>query len=85
MDILEKHRLEVTDMLLTEYDEQLHINNEKGISFEEGKAEGKVETLDIITVVFEKLKAGISKEDIIASGVDGAIVETAEKLLKMNN
>lgn len=37
VDILEIHRLEVTDMLLTEYNEQVHINNEKGISFEEGR------------------------------------------------
>ena len=40
IDILQKHRLEVTQVLLTEYDEKLHIDNEKNISYEEGVAEG---------------------------------------------
>ena len=43
VELLKKHRLEVTDMLLTEYDELEHISNEKSISFEEGKAEGRAE------------------------------------------
>ena len=30
-------------MILAEYDEVLHINNEKNISFEDGKAEGHAE------------------------------------------
>ena len=32
-------------MILAEYDEVLHINNEKNISFEDGKAEGFAEGL----------------------------------------
>lgn len=36
-DILRAHKAEVTNMVLTEYDEVLHIANEKEISFEEGK------------------------------------------------
>lgn len=35
-DLLLKHKAEVTDMILSEYDEALHINNEKAISYEEG-------------------------------------------------
>ena len=40
IDILQQHRLEVTQVLLTEYDEKLHIDNEKNISYEEGMVEG---------------------------------------------
>lgn len=36
-EILRAHRAEVTDMLLTEYDEAFHIENEKKLSFEEGR------------------------------------------------
>ncbi len=39
-DILLKNRAEVTDMILEEYDEELHIQNEKRLSREEGLAEG---------------------------------------------
>ncbi len=39
-DMLEKHRREATDMLLTEYDEELHIKNEKAISYEDGMKVG---------------------------------------------
>ena len=38
--ILRNHREEVFSMLLTEYDEQAHIENEKGIAFEEGVSVG---------------------------------------------
>lgn len=82
-DILVKHRLEVTDMLLTEYDEQLHIDNEKGISFEEGKAEGLAEgkeegrTEEIISLV----KDGLLQPDIGASRL-GISLEEFEKLLE---
>ena len=45
VDILLRHKAEVTSMILAEYDEVLHINNEKNISFEDGKAEGHAEGL----------------------------------------
>ena len=38
-----KHREEVRELILSEYDEELHIKSEKQISFEEGKAEGIAE------------------------------------------
>ncbi len=38
-----KHREEVREMILSEYDEELHIKSEKQISFEEGKASGIAE------------------------------------------
>lgn len=39
--LLRDNRGEVRAMLLTEYDEQAHIEYEKEISYEEGKAEGR--------------------------------------------
>lgn len=43
-DILQGHKAEVTDMLLTEYDEAFHIASEKEISREEGRQEEKAKT-----------------------------------------
>ncbi len=42
-DILLKNRAEVTDRILEEYDEELHIQNEKRLSREEGRIEGRIE------------------------------------------
>ena len=39
-DILLGHKAEVTDMILQEYDEELHIANEKELSYQEGWEEG---------------------------------------------
>ena len=41
--ILRENREEVCSMLLTEYDEQAHIENEKKIAREEGRSEGREE------------------------------------------
>ena len=41
--ILLANRSEVTDMLLTEYDEAFHIACEKKISYEEGRAEAQAD------------------------------------------
>ena len=43
-DILRGHRAEVTDTMLKEYDEVFHIECEKEISREEGRAEERVNT-----------------------------------------
>lgn len=42
---LEKHRAEVLDVCITEYNEELHINNEKKISHDEGRIEGREEEI----------------------------------------
>lgn len=42
-DILRKNRAEVMDVVLTEYNEERHIKNEKDISCEEGKTVGRTE------------------------------------------
>ena len=39
-DPLEEHRAEATSMILEEYDEELHIRNEKEISYEDGLHDG---------------------------------------------
>ena len=39
-DILRAHRVEVTEMLLKEYDEEFHISCEKKISYEDGYEDG---------------------------------------------
>ena len=55
-DILTKNRAEVTNMVLTEYDEERHIANEKKISLEEGLRIGREEGLRVGRD--EGLKAG---------------------------
>lgn len=42
-ELLSVHRAEVCDMILTEYDEQRHIADEKEASWEEGRKEGRQE------------------------------------------
>lgn len=61
-DILRKNRAEVTEVVLYEYDEELHIKNEKDISREEGMAIGHEMTL--ITQICRKLKKGKTPEVI---------------------
>ena len=45
-DILLGNKAEVTDMILEEYDENLHISNEKEISYQEGLEQGRKEELE---------------------------------------
>jgi len=40
-DFLRVHRAEVKNMFLTEYNEELHISNEKQLSYDEGYGEGR--------------------------------------------
>ena len=49
-------------MLLTEYDEQAHIEYEKEISYEEGKAEGREEERE--KLIMNCLKKGYTSEAI---------------------
>ena len=39
-DFLRRHQMEVKDVILTEYNEVLHVENEKRLSFEQGVAQG---------------------------------------------
>ena len=83
-DILLKHRMEVEDVLLTEYNEIEHINNEKSISYEEGFEEGVEQGVQNAFDVLARLKAGESRESIILSGVKSSTVDAAEKFMNKN-
>ena len=73
--ILREEREEVRDMLLTEYDEQAHIKNEKDISFEEGREEGR----ESLSVLIQKLLAENRLDDVNRVTSDK---EYCEKLMK---
>lgn len=53
-EILRNHREEVFSMLLTEYDEQAHIENERGIAFEEGVKEGEERLSKLIQLLVKE-------------------------------
>lgn len=51
-DILEAHRMEAKAMLFTEYNEEVHIKNEKQISYENGYDNG----IDVMSELYLKLE-----------------------------
>ena len=61
-EILSKNRAEVESMLLTEYNEQNHIDNEKKVSKAEGKAEALLEFLEEYGTIPEALRQRILRE-----------------------
>lgn len=69
-DFLRKHRAEVKEMILTEYNEELHINSEKKLSFQEGIEEGIKEGIKegeqrkLIKQVCIKCRKGKTPEEI---------------------
>lgn len=63
VDLLKKNRAEVCNMILTEYDSEFHVANEKKLSYEEGQVSGRKSILLIL--IQEYLDNGLSKEDII--------------------
>ena len=76
-EFLSIHRAEVFEVLLTEYDEQRHIADEKELSRREGKEEGRAEgTLEKAHEVAVNLFAkGISAEEAaLICGEDSSLV-----------
>lgn len=74
------HKLEVTQVLLTEYDEELHINNEKDISYNKGLEQGRNEQL-LESTKNLMTNLGLSAEDAMKSlGIEQA---NFDKYLKM--
>lgn len=65
-DILRDNREEVCSMLLTEYDEQAHIDNEREIAKEEGRAEGQDRMSRLIVLLTEKGR----QEEILKAATD---------------
>lgn len=84
-DILEPHRTEATNMILEEYNEDLHIKNEKEISYSTGYESGDKHGFDrgkiILAQTIERLKKGDSAETILSDGVDSDTIELAKKCL----
>ena len=73
-DILRDQRQEVTDMLLTEYNEQAHLQSEREIAIEEGKQIGrkegeKVGANQLGKLIFALLSEGRT-EDAARAAVD---------------
>lgn len=62
-NLLRKNRAEVCNMILTEYDSEFHIANEKQLSYEEGKIKGEESILLIL--IQDYLDSGLSKDEII--------------------
>ena len=63
-DILSKNMAEVTDMLLTEFDEKAYIEGVKKQSYEEGEASGKARGEDKLARLVVELKKRGRVEDI---------------------
>ncbi len=71
----------VTNSFLTEYDEKLHIENEKNISYEEGREEGREEAIENIITNMLKLH---KTEKEIAEICECSIEEVQKISHKMN-
>ena len=65
-----KHREEVREMILSEYDEELHINSEKKISYEEGVVKGARHGQERVNALITRLAAAGRADDIIRSASD---------------
>lgn len=61
-DILRKNRAEVMDVVLTEYDEERHIKNEKELSYEEGQTEALLIFLEALGDIPDRLRQKIIAE-----------------------
>ena len=58
-EVLSVHTAEVRDMILTEYNEEQHIKNEKNISYDDGFNDGKIEAIK------NMIKLNVSKDKIL--------------------
>ena len=67
-----KHRAEVLDVCITEYNEKSFVD---GIR-EEGRKEGQ----NLLATVVLRLRNGETPEQILASGVDAKTIELAETI-----
>ena len=58
-EVLSVHTAEVRDMILTEYNEEQHIKNEKNISYDDGFNDGKIEAIN------NMIKLNVPKDKIL--------------------
>lgn len=79
IDILKKHRNEVFNMILTEYDEQAHIRHEKEWSREEGEIVAEVR------LIRRKLEQGMKIDEIAEwMELDPKYIDRIAQLCKQN-
>ena len=62
-EVLSVHTAEVRDMILTEYNEEQHIKNEKNISYDDGFNDGIEQTK--IEAIKNMIKLNVPKDKII--------------------
>ena len=67
-----KHREEVREMILSEYDQELHIRSEKAISFEEGEKAGQERGEERINSLYTQLAKAGRTEDMVRAATDPA-------------
>ena len=79
-----KHRAEVKDVCITEYDEKTFVEGirEEGRAegHAEGFAEGRAEGQNLLATVVQRLRKGETPERILASGVDLKTIELAQTI-----
>lgn len=85
-DFLRKHRAEVKDMILSEYDEELHIKCEKESSFLEGKREDILLLLEdpvpVPEVLYKKIREE-TEDSVLKSCLKAAArAESIEEFIK---
>lgn len=78
-EILRNHREEVCSMLLTEYDEQAHIKNEREIAYEEGREDGRLEERVRFSKLCQLLESAGRDADIKKALYDTEYCETLYK------
>ena len=80
MDFLRKHRAEVKNVILTEYDREAHIRAEKKESWEDGREDGVAEERERLlrSVIRMQRKKGQKEADIIAFLTEGFELPEAE-------
>ena len=71
-----KHRAEVKDVCITEYNEKTFVDGIRA----EGRAEGREEGQNLLATVVQRLRKGETPEQIQASGVDYKTIELAQTI-----
>lgn len=81
VELLQRHEMEVTDVLFTEFDQESFIDYTKKKSFEDGIRQGREQS--IRDTVIRCLKAGKSPEEISELlGYDIELIKEIEKDIK---
>ena len=76
-----KHRAEVKDVCITEYNEKVFINGIREEGRKEGLREGRNEGQTMLVDVVTRLRNGETPEQILATGIDPKTVELAQTIL----